>query len=189
MKNNREIEVKFKIANHGVIRKILIKNKAQFIGRAFEKTVRFDTPRGALQKDCKFLRLRSGFKNVITFKRKIKNNRFKEREEIELEISDLKKMKLILESLGFTRVLIMEKYREKWRLQDVEIVLDTLPMGKFIEIEGSKKSIVAAVKMLNLNFRNRIISSYWDIWKEYSRAAKINGEDIVFRFKNSRKFR
>jgi len=187
MKNiNREIEIKFKIKNLDFIRKKLKNQGAKFIGKAFERTIRFDTPNNDLEKNKKFLRIRTGFKNVITFKRKVKSKKFKEREEIELEISDPRKMEIILENLGFTKKLIMEKYREKWKLGDTEIAIDTLPkMGSFIEIEGSKNGIEKVVKILELDFKNRITETYWGLWKKFSKAKGIKDENIIF---NANKF-
>jgi len=181
MKNtNREVEIKFKIRNSDSIRKKLKNQGAKFLGKVFERTIRFDTPNNDLEKNKKFLRIRTGFKNVITFKRKLKNKNFKEREEIELEISDLEKMKMILENLGFTKIKIMEKHREKWQLNKGEIVIDKLPMGEFIEIEGKEKTIREAVKNLGLNFKDRITTTYWDLWKEFSKRRGIKNENIIF---------
>ncbi len=178
--NNKEIEIKFKIDKPDFIRKILRNRKAKFVGKAFEKTLRFDSPDKILEKKNQFLRIRTGFRNVITFKRKIENKQFKEREEIELEIASPQQMKLILENLGFIRILIMEKYREKWRLSNAEIVIDKLPMGTFVEIEGEEKTIKEIVRILGLNFKDRIIKSYWDLWKEFSKKEGIKNENITF---------
>jgi len=181
MKNvNREIEIKFEVKNPNLIRKILKNLKAKFFGKVFERTIRFDTPDDELEKNGNFLRLRTGFKNAITFKRKIKSKNFKEREEIELEISDPEKMEIILKNLGFTKVRIMEKYREKWKLNGTEIVIDKLPMGNFIEIEGKKKSIKKVVNLLGLDFKNRLVCTYWDLWKDFTKKKGIKNENIVF---------
>ena len=50
-------------------------------------------------------------------------------------------MDAILESLGFNPTLIYEKRRERWQLGETEIVLDELPFGLFMEIEGEEDSI------------------------------------------------
>jgi len=180
-KTNREIEIKFVINNVRFIQKLLKKKRTKFVGRALERTIRFDTESKKLEKEGKFLRVRTGFKNVITFKRKIKNRRFREREEIELEIADPKSMEMILEKLGFTKKRIMEKYREKWEWGNAEIVVDKLPFGNFIEIEGSEKSILKTVKMLGFYFKDRIITTYWSLWEDYREKEGIKDENIVFK--------
>jgi len=177
----KEIEIKFKMDKPSIIRKKLKNQGAKFIGKTFERTLRFDTPTNNLYKNGKFLRIRTGFKNVITFKRKLRSKSFKEREEIELEISDPKKMEIILENLGFTRKRIMEKYREKWELENAEISIDKLPMGNFVEIEGSKKEIQKTTKILGLNFQDRIIKTYWDLWRDYCKRQGVKEENIIFR--------
>lgn len=132
-KTNCEIEIKFTINKVSFIPKLLKKKKAKFVGKAFERTIRFDTNDKKLEKEGKFLRVRTGFKNVITFKRKIKNRRFREREEIEFEIADPKSMEIILEKLGFTKKRIMEKSSEKSKRSPATVYfgpLDFLPYFK-----------------------------------------------------------
>jgi len=186
----KEIELKFEIDESNLIRKKLKEERAKFIGKAFEKTVRFDTKNGDLQKEGKFLRVRTGFENVITFKKKINkvDKDFKEREEIEIEISNPKEMEMILAELGFTKKWIMEKYREKWQWGSVEIVIDKLPFGNFIEIEGSKKAIQkAAAKLLGLCLADGITATYWGLWEDYRKKRDIKDENIIFKKYNIKK--
>ncbi len=43
----------------------------------------------------------------------------------------------------------MEKYREKWEINGAEVVIDKLPMGNYIEIEGEEeKEIDRLIKVL-----------------------------------------
>lgn len=179
--NNYEIELKFKVDDHKGIIKFLEEMNAEFVGKAFERTVRFDTNDQVLEKSGRFLRTRTGFKNVITFKRKIDSDDFKEREEIEFEISDPEKMNYILKNLGFSKILIMEKNREKWNYKNTEVVLDELPMGNYIEIEGEKESIFEVVKDFQLNIDDKITGTYWDIWREFANKNKIDNENIIFK--------
>jgi len=90
-------------------------------------------------------------------------------------------MKTILENLGFKKVLIMEKYREKWQLKNVEIAIDKLPFGIFMEIEGNQKAIEETAKILGLDLKTRITSTYWDLWKEFSKEKSIKDENIIFK--------
>ena len=48
---------------------------------------------------------------------------------------------MILAALGFTPALVYEKRRETWRLGKVEIVIDELSFGLFMEIEGPEQGI------------------------------------------------
>ena len=181
MKKFHEIEIKFPVRDQDLLLDQLKKLGAKFKGKAFERTIRFGTPDNQLEKQGKFLRLRSGFKNVITFKSKIPNKQFKEREEIEFEVKDQEKMRQILERLGFTKIRIMEKYRQKWDLDRTEIVVDRLPMGVFIEIEGSKAGITNTIKQLGLKFEDGITKTYWDLWEKYCTKKHLDLENIIFK--------
>ncbi|MCL5010721.1 MAG: class IV adenylate cyclase [Patescibacteria group bacterium] len=179
--NNREIEVKFKTENRSQMQEKINGLGAVYAGEAFERTILFDTPADSLREQGKFLRLRSGFKNVITLKTKISNPDFKEREEIELEISDLPKMKIILEGLGFSKRRIMEKRRQKWNLGEAEITLDELPFGDYLEIEASEALIREIAAKLGFDFNDKITLSYWGLWREIAKPQESNQGDIVFK--------
>lgn len=172
--NNREVEIKFKVPNVEALRNKLGNLGAKNLGRVFERTVRFDTPAGDLEKSNKFVRVRTGFKSVITFKQKLKEDKdFKVRKEIEFQIEDSRKMEEILVSLGFTKKLIMEKIREKWLLPKVEVVIDELPFGNFMEIEGSKDYIKTTADRLGLKLSDGLIQSYWELWQKTGGTGNI----------------
>lgn len=89
------------------------------------------------------LRLRRiGNRGVLTYKQSLPPRLdMKHRREDETRVDDPEAMELILEALGYTPALIYEKRRETWRLAQTEIVIDELPFGLFMEIEGSEKDI------------------------------------------------
>lgn len=89
------------------------------------------------------LRLRRiGHYGVLTYKESLPPRLdMKQRREDETRVDDPDAMELILEALGFTPALVYEKRRETWRLVHTEIVIDELPFGLFMEIEGSEKDI------------------------------------------------
>jgi adenylate cyclase class 2 len=66
----------------------------------------------------------------------IKNQR-----EEETRVDDPRAMRAILEALGFTPALVYEKRRESWLMGKAEIVIDELPFGLFMEIEGEEIEI------------------------------------------------
>jgi len=184
---NREIEIKFKIDSPAIIRGKLKNQGAKFIGKAFERTLLFDTSKREFSNSGRFLRIRTGFKNALTFKRKIDNKKFKEREEIEVEISDPEKMKTILEKLGFTKAYIMEKYREKWQFNNAEIDIDKLPFGTFIEIEGSPRTIQKTAKILGLDPQKGITITYQALWEELTKKRGIKYGNIIFKYGSKEK--
>jgi hypothetical protein len=71
------IYLQLDIEKPNLIRRRLHDFKAKFVGRAFERTIRFDTENGNLKKQGKFLRIRTGFKNALTFKLKEIKRKFK----------------------------------------------------------------------------------------------------------------
>lgn len=89
------------------------------------------------------LRLRRiGNRGVLTYKQSLPPRLdMKHRREDETRVDDPAAMELILEALGFTPALVYEKRRETWRLAQTEIVIDELPFGLFMEIEGSETNI------------------------------------------------
>lgn len=89
------------------------------------------------------LRLRRiGKRGILTYKESLPPQPdLKFRREDETRVADPVAMELILEALGLVPVLVYEKRRETWRLGPTEIVLDELPFGLFMEIEGSETDI------------------------------------------------
>ncbi len=57
-------------------------------------------------------------------------------------------MEAILARLGFFPALVYEKRRETWTLGKTEIVIDELPFGLFMEIEGAEQDIRDIESML-----------------------------------------
>ena len=158
-----EKEIKLEIDDlEGMIAKLKSLG-AGFSGRKFQRTIRFEKGERELESDGLFLRVRSGFKNVLTMKIKKENENVFEREELEVEIENIEIVRKILNNLGFDKEKIMEKYRSKWRMGNVDICLDELPFGNFIEIEGQEKDIFRIVKELGLKKEDKIIVTYWDL--------------------------
>jgi len=89
------------------------------------------------------LRLRRvGKRGILTYKERFPTRSdIKHQREDETTVGDPEAMELILESLGFTPALVYEKRRETWKLGKTEIVIDELPFGLFMEIEGTEQSI------------------------------------------------
>jgi adenylate cyclase class 2 len=74
----------------------------------------------------------------------------KQRREEETVVADPEAMEAILVALGFTPALVYEKRRQTWRLGKAEIVIDVLPFGLFMEIEGRVTDIRTAERKLGL---------------------------------------
>ncbi len=106
---------------------------------------------GLLEGKMAFLRLRkTETVNTLTYKEKVvTNGDFKHQIEFETIVSDVEATEHIIEKLGYKLSVVYEKHRKAWHLSNVEVVLDELPFGYYMEIEGSMKDILKVEKLLN----------------------------------------
>jgi adenylate cyclase class 2 len=133
-----ETEVKFHLTDVEPVRNTIIKLGADSKGRVFETNLRYENKNNDLIKSKSLLRLRKDTKTTLTFKSGLESedNEFKSLRELEVEVSDFNRMKLILEALGFHKEQIYEKYRETLILNGTTLCIDAMPFGNFLEIEG-----------------------------------------------------
>jgi adenylate cyclase class 2 len=90
-------------------------------------------------------------RSLLTFKRRVENQSDVKRQiEYETEVSDADATDMLIRELGLRPKLVYEKRRKTWRLRKTEIVLDELPFGLFMEIEGSITAIKEAEILLGL---------------------------------------
>ena len=84
----------------------------------------------------------------------------KQQREEETAVADAEAMEAILAALGFTPALVYEKRRQTWRLGNTEVVIDVLPFGLFMEIEGSEKEIARVEKLLEAEAVPAVMETY-----------------------------
>lgn len=180
--NNTEIEVKFLINDPDRIRLKLRALGINSLGTVFEKNHRYDDLHSNLLKNKRLLRLRCDHKKILTFKKpsSIQNADFKINEEIEVEVSDFDQMEKILEEVGFLRVQSYEKHRETFVLEDAEILIDNMPYGIFIEIEGTEESIRKYANILDLDWDKKITLNYLQIFENISKRLMLPFKDVTF---------
>ena len=88
---------------------------------------------------------------TLTFKKRIPSTAaIKHQREDETGVADPEAMEAILDALGFTPAVVYEKRRQTWVLGKTEIVVDVLPFGLFMEIEGKENAIKAVERKLGL---------------------------------------
>lgn len=121
---------------------------AEFCGEDFEENSIYGG--GILDEQNAILRIRkTQDKTILTYKKRIQNEfAVKQQIEHETEVKDFEAIVEIVESLGLIKNLVYEKRRKIYKFRDVEIVLDELPFGFFMEIEGSFTAIVEAEMFL-----------------------------------------
>lgn len=88
---------------------------------------------------------------ILTYKRRVASDLdVKHQIEHESVVEDAAEIAAILENLGLEPRLVYEKRRKTWRFRSVEVVLDELPFGLYMEIEGSITSIAEAEMLLDI---------------------------------------
>jgi adenylate cyclase class 2 len=147
-----ETEKKFRLTKRqrdAVLRR-LPEIGATLQGEEFEENTLYRG--GPLSIGSCILRLRRvGGRATLTFKTRIPSSTdIKHQREDETDIADAEAMEAILDALGFTPTLVYEKRRQTWVLGKTEIVVDVLPFGLFMEIEGRINSIKAVERKLGL---------------------------------------
>jgi len=78
---------------------------------------------------------------------------------------------------------ILEKYRQTLShpKNDVEIGIDSLPFGDYLEIEGSSRDIELIVPELGLSEESRITNAYWIVYSKYCAKQKVEEDhNVVF---------
>jgi adenylate cyclase, class 2 len=163
-----EIEIKFYLQDPARLEKHLLGLNAVLVSpRVFETNLRFDTPDSSLASQRNVLRLRQDTRARLTFKGAARlGEQVTVRQEIEVEVSDLAAARRILEALGYEVVVMYEKYRTTYQLGNIELVLDELPYGNFVELEGESAEQIAALSaMLGLDWSRRITDSYLGLFE------------------------
>jgi adenylate cyclase class 2 len=183
--NNLEIEVKFLIGDIAAFRdRLLAAGGIPTKPRVYERNVRFDTAGESLRQRDELLRLRQDAAVRLTFKGPAlhtKTSEAKVREEIEVEVADFEKTAAIIERLGLQACQVYEKYRETLRWQNVEVVLDEMPFGNFVELEGEVNSIKEAAVALGLDWSRRILDNYLALMERLKDHHHLPFNDVTFR--------
>ncbi len=98
------------------------------------------------------LRLRRvGDSAILTYKERFpSSSSIKQQREVETGVSDADALDDILDALGLAPALVYEKRRATWKLGETEIVLDELPFGLFMEIEGTEADIREIERRLSI---------------------------------------
>ena len=177
-----EIEKKYRIdeEQREQIVKKLKKLGAEFSHERFEEN--YLHRGGVLDERKATLRLRKiGDETIFTYKEKIKNDEpIKHKIEYETHVADVFEMEKIIESLGFRLDVVYEKRRQIWHLGSVEVALDELPFGLFVEIEGDVEGIEKAESLLQIGHLEIEPRGYPRLTTKF---GKLNGKIYEARFK------
>ena len=179
----QETEVKIFVENLEHIEKQLRKLGANRVQeRIHERNMRYDTEDGSLTEKGVVLRLREDNGVKLTYKSKGTLERgIVTREELEVEVSDFDTMEAILQKFGFDRSMFYEKYRTVYALNNAYVMLDELPFGTFVEVEGTDEDTVISVLMqLGLQDAERRVDSYTKLFDHVKHHLELNFRDLTF---------
>jgi adenylate cyclase class 2 len=180
--NGSELEVKFYISRRNELEMKLNQFGQVIAPRVLEVNLRFDTPDRSLTAAGKVLRLRRDTKSRVTYKGvgRLEGGAHL-RQELEFTVSDFDTAKALFETLGYQIYTIYEKYRTTYKMDNVEVVVDELPTGDFLEIEGpDSESIKRAARQLGLNWEAGIMESYTVMFEHLKGRLGLTFRDLSF---------
>jgi adenylate cyclase class 2 len=167
-----EVEIKVRISDPDLIKKKFEEHQGSYKFFLLHEDTYYNMPKGLrdFKQTDEALRLRTSIRfdsnnkynpqdidYFITYKGKKIDKLTKTREEIDIKIEDIEKMKELLKLLGFQEVLTIKKERELFLFQyknyKIEALIDFLPaLGQyFVEVEylsDSKEEIEESREML-----------------------------------------
>ena len=169
-----EVEIKAKINDPNLIRKIFEKNDGVYKLSLEHEDSYYNMPEGLrdfkqtdealrLRKSTEFKRdnkaMESQINYFITYKGKKFDNTTKTREEIEVKIGEIKEMKKLLNFLGFREIFTVVKERELYDFSfndiKIEALIDYIPIleQNFVEVELITESLDNVEKSKEILFQ------------------------------------
>ncbi len=151
--------------------------------RQHEVNQRFDSADGGLLAASVLLRLRTfGPKNTLTFKGPLQvENGLNVRREIEFSLNDPAAAHQLFTALGYHVCFIYEKFRTVYLVGGAQVMLDELPIGGFVEIEGShSENIRAVAALLELHWERQVPANYNDLFNRARLALNLPFSDMTF---------
>ena len=203
---NYEVEIKLRVENLREIVGKLAELKAKRVRTAFEHNMLFDTAENRMRRSGRLLRLRLEWsagrggapkrpqsdpaRGIFTYKGPVgrgaiqkKASRYKIVEETEIEIPNPEKLPNILEGLGLRTTFRYEKRRSLYRLPglgQLQVEVDETPEGVFVELEGPRRAIDRAARMLGYGPGDYLTTNYWSIYRDACRRKGKRPGNMVF---------
>ena len=177
-----EIEVKFALRDRKeLVRRLDEIGAARLYPETFEDNIVLDR-RGELRTKGALLRVRKfGKYSLVTYKGPMSiEGGIKSREEVQTGIESFELAIQLFDSLGYKPVFRYQKFREVWRVKDVEVVLDRTPIGEYFEIEGAVDVIREVAAHLGMNMDHALRQSYADLYRQARRTRGDLPEYMIF---------
>lgn len=176
-----EIEKKYRLPEEKIVDVIsaLTGHGSEFLGEDEEENTIYAGP--ALVEKGAVLRVRkTRDRATLTYKRRLDGGGdIKHQVEEETDVSDPAAIQRIILELGLRPVLVYEKRRKTWRTGEAEVMVDVLPFGNYVEIEGTVDAIHEAEALLGIADLETEEETYPRIT---ARLGRPEGEVIAARF-------
>lgn len=172
-----EIEAKFlNIDADAIEKKLLALGATKKYDRVFRDRV-FDFPGWPLDADKAWLRLRDkGDKITLSFKQRFGTSEAGDAgmDEVEIVVDDFENTSNILSKIGMVVKFDQEKRRVHYKLDGVEVDIDTYPLiPTLLEIEGKNwDEVKNTAKKLGLEWSDRKQFSGMQVYDEYGISLK-----------------
>lgn len=179
---SQEIEVKFSLRDRNeLVRKLHEIGGQRLYPETFEDNIVLDR-RGELRTKGALLRVRKFGKYAIaTYKGPMSiEGGVKSREEVQTGVESFELAIQLFDSLGFKPTFRYQKFREVWRVRDVEVVIDRTPIGEYFEIEGALETIRTMAAELGMSMDQAIRQTYADLYRQARRTRADLPENMVF---------
>jgi adenylate cyclase class 2 len=177
-----EIEVKFALRDRNeLVRRLHEIGATRLYAETFEDNIVLDR-RGELRTKGALLRVRKfGKYSLVTYKGPMSiEGGIKSREEVQTGIESFELAIQLFDSLGYKPTFRYQKFREVWRVKDVEVVLDRTPIGEYFEIEGAVEVIREVAGQLGMNMDHALRQSYADLYRQARRTRGDLPEYMIF---------
>lgn len=179
-----ECELKFRVAgpaDHVRLRSALRKLDYRLDGKYDEENFRFVGPGKTTRRTTLRLRvLDGGPRGVLTAKGEAHFVAgVKVREETEVDVTDAHATLDLLAQLGFQVLVIYKKHRLVWKQGAVNVTLDKLDFGHFVEVEGPLDVIPGVARSLGLDPATAVRDSYSIMARKHMAAEKKSARKAV----------
>jgi len=183
MNRFQEVEVKLHIDDLEMVAARLVAAGAErSVPRVFERNIRYEDAEKSLTGQGIVLRLRQDMRTKFTYKEPAASvdDELATRFEAEVEVSDFETMDVILKKLGYQPYVVYEKYRTTYTLDRAEIVLDEMPYGNFVEVEGQPEMIRGVIDRLDLVDYPRFKTNYMVLFERVRAHLNLDVHDLTF---------
>lgn len=201
---SHEVEVKLRVRDPDEIRRRLSRLGARKQSRIWERNTLYDTPKRRFRKKGLLLRLRLmtpvegggqarglltykgpslGLDRLMAGRKPPRGQRYKVREEVEVEVAHPDKLGELLAAVGLVDAFRYEKVRTSYilpRVRHVKLELDETPIGTFVELEGAPRQIDRAARLMGYEPAEYITSSYLALHLNACRRRGVPEADMLF---------